>query len=74
MEIAHILITCEDERDDILEDIKSIREVREIKKTFGVYNAVIRIEAESVQKIKKIMADKIRNKQGILGTLTLVSA
>ena len=74
MKIAHILITCEDEREDILEEMKSIREVREIKKTFGAYNAVIRIEAESIQKIKRIMSDKIRNKPGILSTLTLVSA
>lgn len=74
MKIAHILVTCEDERDDILEEMKSIREVREIKKTFGAYNAVIRIEAESIQKIKRIMSDKIRNKPGILSTLTLVSA
>jgi len=74
MEIAHILVACEDERDDVLDDMKSIKEIREIKKTFGAYNAVIRIEAESVQKIKRIMVDKIRNKPGILSTLTLVSS
>lgn len=75
MEIAHVLITCEDKReDDVLYEMKSIKEVREIKKTFGAYNAVIRIEAELVQKIKKIMSDKIRNRPGILSTLTLVSA
>ncbi|WP_316506512.1 Lrp/AsnC ligand binding domain-containing protein [Nitrosopumilus sp.] len=75
MEIAHILVTCEDKReDDIINEMKSIKEVREIKKTFGAYNAVIRVEAESVQKIKRIMADKIRNRPGILSTLTLVSA
>ncbi|MGI9566850.1 MAG: Lrp/AsnC ligand binding domain-containing protein, partial [Nitrosopumilus sp.] len=69
------LVTCEDKReDDVINEMKSIKEVREIKKTFGAYNAVIRIEAESVQKIKRIMADKIRNRPGILSTLTLVSA
>ncbi|MGB0855746.1 MAG: Lrp/AsnC ligand binding domain-containing protein [Nitrosopumilus sp.] len=74
MEIAHILITCEDEREDVLEEMKSIKEIREIKKTFGAYNAVIRIEADSVQKIKRVMADKIRNRPGVLSTLTLISA
>lgn len=74
MEIAHILVACEDKREnDVLDEMKSIKEVREIKKTFGAYNAVIRVEAESIQKIKKIMADKIRNRPGILSTLTLVS-
>ena len=74
MEIAHILVTCEDEREDVLDEMRSIKEIREIKKTFGAYNAVIRIEADSVQKIKKIMSDKIRNRPGILSTLTLISA
>ena len=53
--------------------MRSIREIREIKKTFGAYNAIIRVESESVQNIKKIMAEKIRNRPGILSTLTLVS-
>lgn len=75
MEIAHVLVACEDKReDDVINEMKSIKEVREIKKTFGAYNAVIRIEAESVQKIKRIMSEKIRNRPGILSTLTLVSA
>jgi len=74
MEIAHVLVTCEDKReDDIINEMKSIKEVREIKKTFGAYNAVIRVEAESVSKIKKIMSENIRNRPGILSTLTLVS-
>jgi len=75
MEIAHVLVACEDKReDDVINEMKSIKEVREIKKTFGAYNAVIRIEAESVQKIKRVMSEKIRNRPGILSTLTLVSA
>ena len=74
MEIAHILVTCEDKREDeLLDDIRSIKEIREIKKTFGAYNAIIRVEAESVQNIKRIMAEKIRNRPDILSTLTLVS-
>ena len=75
MEIAHILVKCDDnENDEILDDIKSISEVKEIRKTFGAYNAVIKLEAESVSKIKKIMSEKIRNRHGILSTLTLVTA
>ena len=75
MEIAHILVKCDDnENDDVLDDIRSISEVKEVKKTFGAYNAVVRLEAESVSKIKKIMSEKIRNRHGILSTLTLVTA
>jgi DNA-binding Lrp family transcriptional regulator len=48
--------------------------VQGIEKTFGAFNAVIKIEAESVQKIKNIMSEKIRNRPGIISTLTLITA
>ena len=74
MEIAHILVKCDDNENDVLDDIKSISEVKEVKKTFGAYNAVVKLEAESASKIKKIMSEKIRNRHGIMNTLTLVNA
>ena len=73
MEAAHILIKHDDEN-DFLCDIKSIPEVKEVQRTFGVYNVIIKIEAESVQKLKKIIAERIRGRQGILSTLTLITA
>lgn len=36
------------------------------RKTFGAYDTIIQIEAESVHKIKNIIADKMRNKPGII--------
>ena len=74
MEIAHILVKCDDENDDVLDELQLIDGVKEVKKTFGAYNAVVKLEVESVSKIKNIMSDKIRNKRGILSTLTLVTA
>lgn len=74
MEIAHILVKCDDENDDVLDELQLIDGVKEVKKTFGAYNAVVKLEAESVSKIKNIMSDKIRNKRGVLSTLTLVTA
>jgi len=74
MKIAHILVKCDDENDDVLDELQLIDGVKEVKKTFGAYNAVVKLEAESVSKIKNIMSDKIRNKRGVLSTLTLVTA
>ena len=73
METAHILVKCDDENDEVLDELQSIDGVKEVKKTFGAYNAVVKLEAESVSKIKKIMSEKIRSKRGILSTLTLVT-
>jgi DNA-binding Lrp family transcriptional regulator len=74
LKIAHILIKYNDKKEDVFEDIRRIREVQGIEKTFGAFNAVIKIEAESVQKIKNIMSEKIRNRPGIISTLTLITA
>ncbi|MDH3490048.1 MAG: Lrp/AsnC ligand binding domain-containing protein [Nitrosopumilus sp.] len=74
MEIAHILVKCDDENDDVLDELQLIDGVKEVKKTFGAYNAVVKLEAETVSKIKNIISDKIRNKRGVLSTLTLVTA
>ena len=73
MEMAHILVNCDDGKDYALDDIKSIKEIRKVEKTFGPYDAVIKIEAESVQKIKNIAVDKIRNRPGIRSIITLVT-
>ena len=74
MQIAHVLIKCEDENKDFLYNkLKEIKEVKHIEYTFGPYDAVIRLEIESKKSIKQIMLDKIRNIGGIQSTLTLIT-
>jgi len=74
MEMAHVLIKCDEGKFDIFEDVKTMTEIKKIEKTSGVYDIVIKIEAESVQKIKNIIADRIQNRSGIISTITLINA
>jgi len=74
MQVAHILIKCDDKNDRASVDgLKSIREIKHVEETFGCYDAVIRLEAESNNTIKQIIKDKIRNADGIQSTLTLIN-
>ncbi|MDH3658155.1 MAG: Lrp/AsnC ligand binding domain-containing protein [Nitrosopumilus sp.] len=74
MQIAHVLIKCDDKNDKTSVDkLKSIKEIKHIEQTFGPYDAVIRLESESNNTIKHIIRDKIRNVTGIQSTLTLVN-
>ena len=74
MEMAHILVKCDEGKFDIFDDVKKMTEIKKIEKTFGLYDIVIKIEAESIQKIKSIIANNIRNRPGIISTITLVNA
>lgn len=74
MQVTHVLIKYEDvENHKISQELKRIKEIKHIEFTFGPYDAVIRLETESKNKIKQIMLDKIRNIKGIQSTLTLVT-
>ena len=74
MQITHVLIKCEDvESLTLSKELKKIKEIKHIEFTFGPYDAVIRLETESKNKIKQIMLDKIRSIKGIQSTLTLIT-
>ena len=74
MQIAHVLIKCEDEnKDSLYNKLKEIKEVKHIEYTFGPYDAIIRLETETKKSIKQIILDKIRNVGGIQSTLTLIT-
>ena len=72
MQIAHVLIKCDEKKDRVhVNELKTIKGIKGIEQTFGPYDAVIRLEAESNYTIKQIIKDKIRNARGIQSTLTL---
>ena len=74
MQITHVLIKCEDvESLALSKELEKIKEIKHIEFTFGPYDAVIRLETESKNKIKQIMLDKIRSIKGIQSTLTLIT-
>jgi DNA-binding Lrp family transcriptional regulator len=74
MQVAHVMIKCDDKNDRIaIDELKSIIEIKHVEETFGPYDAVIRLEAETNSTIKQIIKDKIQNIGGIQSTLTLVN-
>ena len=73
MSLAFVLLQC-DERSEknILDEIKSINEVKETHQTFGPYDAVVKIESASPNLVKQIFREKIQKIQGVRSTLTLI--
>jgi DNA-binding Lrp family transcriptional regulator len=68
---AFILINAELGK-DITDDLQKIPEVKQIYSVYGVYDYIIRVEADSMEKLKDVISSKVRQVKNIRSTLTMV--
>ncbi len=72
MSLTYVLLKCyEGVEKEVLDEIKRVDEVKETQETFGPYDAVIKIESNSLIEAKQVLNEKIRCINGICSTLTL---
>ena len=70
---AYVLINCDlGSEDDMIRDIKKLEYVKDVTGTFGAYDIVARIEADTREQLREAITWKIRKKQKIRSTLTLM--
>lgn len=73
MSLAFVLLQCDQQSEqNVLEEIKSINEVKEAHQTFGPYDAVVKIETTSPNQVKQIFREKIQKMKGVRSSLTLI--
>ncbi|MDQ3869951.1 MAG: Lrp/AsnC ligand binding domain-containing protein [Thermoproteota archaeon] len=53
-------------------DMKSIPGVKEAYTVYGVYDIMIKVEADSMDKLKEFISSKIRRVKGVKSTLTML--
>ena len=56
---------------EVLSDLLKIQFVKEAKGTFGYYDILVKVEADSEKEIEKIITKKIRKVQNVNTTTTL---
>ena len=56
---------------EVLRELLKIQFVKEAKGTFGYYDILVKIEADSEKEIEKIITKKIRKVQNVNTTTTL---
>jgi len=72
-EIAYVMINCESGCQTlILEEIKDLIGIKEIKCTTGKYDIILKIESDSIEQLRDLISKKIRRIQLILSTTTLL--
>lgn len=71
--LAFVMITAEIGREgEVLNELKKIEHVREASLTYGVYDIVAKVEAETWDKLKEVMTSKVRRLTGVRSTLTMI--
>jgi DNA-binding Lrp family transcriptional regulator len=70
---AYILLNVEGGTEDrVLKQVKSVAGVEQAYVSYGVYDLIIKVKAESIQELKDVLTHKIRKMNNVQSTLTLL--
>ena len=57
---------------DVLSELKKIEHVSETYLTYGVYDVVAKIEAETPERLKEVIVSKVRKLNNVTSTVTMI--
>lgn len=73
MPLAFVLINAEiGAEDEVLGELKKIKNVKEAYIVYGVYDIVAKVEADSMDKLKDVITWHIRRLDKVRSTLTMI--
>ena len=73
MAIAYVLINCVMRVEKaVIDKLKTFDAVKEAIGTFGVYDILVKLEADSDQKLTDVITQKIRKMDNVRTTTTLM--
>jgi len=75
VERAFVLINIDDHTDDdmVLAQLRKIEGISEAYKVSGIYNILVKVGAETMNKVAKVVNYKLKNLKNIQSTLTMVA-
>jgi len=73
MPLAFVLVNAEvGSEGEVVKKLREIDNVKEAHLVYGVYDLIAKVEAETMDKLKDVIAQKVRKVPGIRSTLTLL--
>jgi DNA-binding Lrp family transcriptional regulator len=74
-EKAFVLINTDDQidYDTLLDELKKVDGISEAYKVCGIYDILVKVEAETVDKVAKVVNHRLKNLKNIRSTLTMVA-
>ena len=58
---------------EIIEAIQTVKEVRATHSLYGIYDLIVEVEAESMDKVKEVVFNNIRRLDNVKSTITLLT-
>ncbi len=73
MPAAFVMINAEiGSENEVLKELKNIEQVKEAYLVYGVYDLVAKVEAETMDKLKQVIAQNVRRLSKVRSTLTMI--
>jgi len=73
MTTAFVLLNVEPgSEEELIKELRKVEGVREAHRVYGVYDTVVKVEAESTEKLKEVLTWKIRRLPHVKSTLTMI--
>ena len=70
---AVVLVNTEmDSQSSVIEHLRKVEGIEEAHALYGVYDLIVKIKANSIDKIKEIINQYIRRLNGVTNSLTLM--
>ena len=70
---ACVLINCDlGSEDKVINDLRKLEHIKDVVGTFGAYDIVAKIEAETSEQLREAVTWKIRKMDKVRSTLTLM--
>jgi len=73
MNLAYVMINTDmGSEERVTNDLNKIEEIKEVYEVYGVYDLVVKVEAETMEKLKTAISDSIRTLENVRTTLTMI--
>ena len=74
MPIAFVLMNTEPRfMGEVLKSLKDVESVKEAHSTYGIYDIIAKVEAETVDELNEVVTQQIRKLSNVRTTLTLIA-
>ncbi|NHJ49853.1 MAG: Lrp/AsnC family transcriptional regulator [Asgard group archaeon] len=72
---AYVLINSEiGGEQEVVEQLKQMPEVTEVSVVYGVYDVIVKLEADTMEVLKEIITSKVRHLNKVRSTMTMIAS
>ena len=71
---AYVLINSEiGGEQEVVDQLNAMKEVVEVSVVYGVYDVIVKLEAESMEILKELITTKVRQLNKVRSTMTMIA-